>query len=397
MGSFHPLSASYLADPYPYLARLRASEPVLYSADMQGWVLSRYRDCERVLSEPDTFSADPMEQGGGFGESVRNARACAALGDAPILANTDPPEHGRLRAPVLGAFAPGQVESRRQQLTEIVGRLLTPLESGRPGDLVKMLAEPLPLITLLEYIGVPPEQHRAFGACVAAIMSARMMGDPQGPPAGASYKAAEHLRRLARDVAREGTILARLREAVESGDISEDEMLMLIVHIATAGNQATAFAIGSGLLSLARHPDAWRELHDDPSLIPAVVLEMLRYDSPTHVITRFAVAEAEVGGRRIRPGQAVHLVLASANRDPEMFPDPDTFDIHRKVSRQAAFGLGAHFCLGAPLGRLEMEVAFTELVRRFEGGEVVPRGYEPGGTLFLRGPKRLVMRLETGR
>ncbi len=359
---------------------------------MQGWVLTRYVDCERVLADPQTFSSDPTCQGGGFGEFVRAARATAALGDAPILANTDPPEHGRLRTPVLGAFAPSHVEPRRAFLADTVGHLLEPVESGRPGDLMKILAEPLPLIALLDYIGVPIEAREMFRACVVAIMAARMAGAERGPGPETSRAAAERLRELAREFSDESPILSRLRGAVDDGIISEDEMLMLVVHIATAGNAATAFAIGSGLLTLSRQPDAWAELRENPELVPGAVLEMLRYDSPTHVTTRFAVANAEIRGRRIKPGQAVHLVVASANRDHDAFPDADTFDVRRKVSRQASFGLGAHFCLGAPLGRLEMEVAFTEMLRRFERIEILPGGYEPGGTLFLRGPRRLIVK-----
>ena len=396
MANFHPMSAAYLADPYPYLARLRATDPVLYSGDMQGWVVTRYRDCELVLSDPKIFSSDPGEQGSGLGEHVRMARASTALGHAPILANTDPPEHGRLRSPVLGAFAPQQVEPRREPLTTVVNRLLDGIDCRRPAELMTMLAEPLPLVALLDHIGVPMGDRDAFRACVVGIMGARMMGESPEERATGSSAAAERLRILAREAPEGSTILSRLREAVEAGTITEDEMLMLIVHIATAGNAATAFAIGSGLLTLARRPEAWAELRADTSLISGAVAEMLRYDSPTHVTTRFAVADTELAGRRIRKGQAVHTVVASANRDPEAFPDPDTFDIHRKVSRHASFGLGIHFCLGAPLGRLEMEVAITEMLRRFACIEMVPNGYEPGGTLFLRGPKRLFLKLTNG-
>ncbi|MGH2609973.1 MAG: cytochrome P450, partial [Tepidiformaceae bacterium] len=285
MGSFHPFQPAYVADPYPYLARLRATDPVHYSADMQGWVLTRYRDCERVLADPETFSSDPTCQAGAFGEFVRDARASAALGAVPILANSDAPEHGRLRAPVLGAFSPNQVQPRRESLAEAVGDLLEPLECGRPGDLVQILAEPLPLIALLEYIGVPVESRDLFRACVASIMSARMAGESERDPRrGTSHQAAEALRYLLRESPAESPILSRLREAVDAGAISEDEMLMLVVHIATAGNAATAFAIGSGLLTLARHPEAWTDLRADPSLVPGVVVETLRYDSPTHMI-----------------------------------------------------------------------------------------------------------------
>jgi pimeloyl-[acyl-carrier protein] synthase len=182
-----------------------------------------------------------------------------------------------------------------------------------------------------------------------------------------------------------------LNAAVANGELNEDEMLMLLVHVATAGNAATAFAIGNALLAFANHPGAWSELRADPTLISSAIEECLRFDSPTHITTRFALDGAEVDGRRIPRGRCVHLVISAANRDPDAYPDPDCFDIARKQERHAAFGLGAHFCLGATLGRLDMEVALSTLLERFARLDLAPNGYEPGGTLHLRGPRKLML------
>jgi cytochrome P450 len=302
---------------------------------MQGWVITRYADCERIFKDDEAFSSDPGRAAGGLGESVRMSRGCAALGGAPILANTDPPEHTRLRAVLSRAFAAREMASRKPDVERTVRGLLADIPAGRPTDFMKALAEPLPLVVVLELLGIPPEDRGAFREAVVGIMRGRMEASANAAAAQASYIAGRNLRSLLLERgAREGVgLVARLAEEMEEGGLAEDELLMVVVHIATAGNAATAFALGNMLLALAQDPEVWSELRSDPELAPGAVDEALRYDSPTHITTRFALAETPLCGRKIRPGQAVHLVGAAANRDPEEFAEPDVFDIHRK-SRQ---------------------------------------------------------------
>ena len=390
MGKFHPLQPAYLADPYPYLARLRATEPLYYSPEMQGYILTRYEHCAAVLRDDEHFSSDPEVECGGIGDSVRRARARAPLGDAPILANCDGETHRRLRAVLAGAFRARTVAADREQIERFVGQAVAAMAPGKPVELMKQLAEPAPLVVLLEYLGVPPAERSAFRECVVGIMRARMDGETAVRDAE-SHPALRQLRAVVSRSAESSGVLAELAAVASEGSLSEGEMLMLLVHVATAGNAATAFGIGNALLAFATHPEQWAALRADRNLLPAAIEECLRFDSPTHVTSRYALPGAMLGEKRIPPGRALHVVVSAAHRDPAAFEDPDVFDIRRARERQLAFGLGPHVCLGAALGRLDLEVVLTALLERFEALPLASNGYEPGGTLLLRGPRRLTV------
>ena len=392
MGRFHPLQPAYLSDPYPYLARLRCSEPVLYSPDLQGYVLTRYADCAEVLRDDVHFSSDPALESGGMGVSARTARERAALGTAPILANSDGAVHSEQRSLLAEAFRARAALDRRTSVEEMVTTIVAGIAPGKPVDFMRELAEPLAIKTLLDLLGISPEARGAFRRAVVGVMRGRLEGDRDENAVLDSYRAAAELQEV---VASAGSgVVEHLRARVASHEVRQDEMLMLLVHIATAGNAATAFAIGSALHSFALNPESWDQLRAEPALLPSAVEECLRYDSPTHLTTRFAVQDAEVAGRHIPAGRAVYAVISSANRDPEAFPDPDTFDIARKPGRHLTFGGGPHFCLGAPLARLEMEATLSVLSQKFGRLELANGCFEAAGTLFLRGPRRLVL---TGR
>lgn len=391
MGTFHPFQNAYRADPYPYLDRLRLAEPLHYSPELQGFVLTRYNDCAAVLRDDEHFLSDPAVATNGMGDSVRQARRCAALGATPILANSDGAVHSRMRATLAQAFSPRAVEAQASAVAASVERLLDTVEPGRPTEIMSAIAEPLPVDVLLRFIGIAPECHDPFRASVVAMMRGRMDADRSSEAAQESFAA---LRILGHVFDRsleepEESLLKRLDSSVHGGAISAEEMVMLVTHVATAGNAATAFAIGNLLLTLSTRPDAWARLRREPELVPAAVEECLRFESPTHITTRFAAEGAEINGKHIAAGRAVHLVIAAANRDPETFPEPGEFNLDRKDSRQLAFGLGDHFCLGAPLARLELQTLLGAMLRRYSSLEPVAGGYAPGGTLLLRGPRRL--------
>jgi len=392
MGRFHPLQPAYLSDPYPYLARLRCKEPVLYSPDLQGYVLTRYADCADVLRDDVHFSSDPALESGGMGVSARTARERAALGTAPILANSDGAVHSEQRALLAEAFRTRAALDRRESVQDLVGTLVADIPAGKPVDFMRELAEPLSILTLLDLLGIAPEARDAFRRGVVGVMRGRLEGDRDEQAVEDSYHAAAELQDVVAS-ARTG-VVEHLTACVAAHEVRQDEMLMLLVHIATAGNAATAFAIGSALHSFALNPEAWDLLRSDPSLLTSAVEECLRFDSPTHLTTRFAREAAEVAGRHIPAGRAVYAVISSANRDPEAFPNPDSFDIARKPGRHLAFGGGPHFCLGASLARLEMEAVLSVLTQKFARLELADGGFEAAGTLFLRGPRRLVV---TGR
>jgi cytochrome P450 len=193
-----------------------------------------------------------------------------------------------------------------------------------------------------------------------------------------------------------GGVIGELLQAERAGQISFDDLVMLVIHVSLAGNGPTAYAIGNAMLALASHPDQYAALREDVGLVRGAVEECLRFDTPTHVVHRFVTAPTELGGRKLRTGDIVAVVVGAANRDPARFPDPDTFDIRRETAGQLAFGHGIHFCLGAPLARLELAALLTVLCERFATLELVPGGLQRGDTFLLRGPSRLALIAEAG-
>jgi cytochrome P450 len=393
MSLFEPNTRAYAQDPYPALARLRAEDPVHRWAGFDSYVLTRYADCVQVLRDDRAFSSDPGLDRSALGGSVRLARAHAGFGNVPILANSDGATHSHLRSLVTDYFRARHAQDWKAQVEDVGDALTRELHTDTPFDAIAALAEPLPIIVVLNLLGIPPPAWDAFRRCAVMVMRGRMDGDRDAECALQSQMAAEALRHWFDETAEEhgGGLMAVLREANRTHEASPDEIIMMLVHIATAGNAATAFAVGNTLLRLAQRPDLWERLRRDASLVPGAVEESLRFDSPTHLTSRFAVHESVVGRRRISSGEALHLVVGAANRDPEAFPDPDTFDIERRPNRHLAFGLHVHSCLGAPLARLELQTMLLQLLIQFRTLELVSGGYEPGGTFLLRGPKRLVL------
>ena len=399
MAQFNPFRPAYQEDPYPFLARLREEDPVHRSRDLGSWVVTRCADVMAVLQDDDGFSSDPAKSSGGLGRHVRELRDVAALGDVPLLGNSDPPTHTRLRAIVNRAFTPRVVDGFRSQVEDFVGAMLSPMEPGKPWEVMSGLAEALPVVISLAFLGIPPDDVPTFRARAAAILRIRS-GETHSEPAElaearrAATEMTTYLNALRKDrsLVREDSVLAMLLQALDDREeLTTEEVAMLLIHIASSGNGPTALAIGNAIVALAEHPDQFRELRQRPELAPAAVEESLRFDSPTHIITRFATSPRELGGRHIAAGDTVHVVLGSANRDPGQFAEPDRFDMARPDRRTFSFGLGIHFCLGAPLARLELEVTLLSLAKRFEQ-IVVDRGrFERRSALLVRGPKRLVV------
>ncbi|PFG73995.1 cytochrome P450 [Tepidiforma thermophila] len=391
---FRPDRPGYGENPYPELERLRRAEPVHWSANLGAWVLTRYAECEQVLLDAETFSADPADEGGPAGERVAAHRAAMPLGDAPILGHEDGPDHARLRGVVNRAFGARAIAGRQRDIRAIVAELLGRAEPGRPFELMGGLARPLAAMTALQHFGLPPARWEGFHAAALAVMRARVEGlsDPAAP-AGAEAAADYILEALDEAAPAPGedgsTVASELARALDAGELSAAEAVMLLVHIGLAGNGPTAMALGHAVAALAAHPAAGEAMLRGDLAPGAVVEETLRWDSPTHAVPRFALADVQVGGRRVRAGQRLLVMIGAANRDPERFAEPDRFDPWRREDRHLSFGVGKHYCLGAPLARAELAIALEELVRRFG----VPRVVEAvrGGTLLVRGFERLVI------
>jgi len=368
-----PFGAATKSNPYPIYAHLRAHRPVhrLPLPDGRGlWLITRYDDVERALRNP---------------RLVKNPRNALDLDQLPLfpdearpmlehMLSADPPVHTRLRALVHKAFTPRLVERLRPRVQQIADKLLDSVQhQGEAGkmDLIDDYAFPLPIIVITELLGVPSKDGAKFRAWSNAVVGVEVAGDCElfpEPRRAALTNFAAYLRSLFEEKRAnpKDDLVSALLLAEEEGDtLSEGELVAMVFLLLIAGHETTVNLIGNGVLALLRHPDQLRKLRDDLTLIGPAVEELLRYDGPVETSTfRYAAEDITIDGVTIHKGDTVLVVLASANRDAARFADADQLNITRADNRHLAFGKGIHFCLGAPLARMEGQIAIGTLIRR---------------------------------
>jgi cytochrome P450 len=352
-------SQSFLADPYVHYRALRETDPVHFDEARGTWRLTRYRDMVEVLRDDQRFSA---QRGGPQFDDVPRS-----------MLSSDPPDHTRLRTLVNKAFTPRTVRQLTGRIQELVDRSLDAVADRGEMEVIGEFAYPLPITVIAQMLGVPGEDRDFFRSASQKIAVALgPVGDVQvamGALEGRN-QLVDYFNRLIperRNEPRDDLITALL-EAEEAGDfLSHGELLAMLLLLLVAGHETTVNLIGNGLLALLRHPDQFERLRDEEGIERAAVEELLRYDSPVQMTGRVAKQDVEIGGRTIRAGQWVSAILASANRDPEVFEDPDTLDLTREPCNHLSFSAGIHFCLGAQLARLEGQIALSTIVRRFPG------------------------------
>jgi pimeloyl-[acyl-carrier protein] synthase len=395
MISFNPMDPEFLADPYPTYHRLRAEDPVHYSP-LDFWVLTRYEDIVAVLRDP-RFVKEPLAAfvAARFGVAV-------PVGMGLSMLDRDPPDHTRLRSLVSKAFTPRVVEGLRPRIQRIVDDLITRAEQAGSMDLIEEFAYPIPVNVICEMLGVPVEDHERFKEWSLDI--ARGLDSVLLPPesdiprrsGAARHALSDYFRGLIaeRRTAPRGDLLSALIAAEEAGDkLSEDELLATCILLLIAGHETTVNLIGNGTLALLRHPAELRRLRESPGLIGSAVEELLRYDGPVQRTARIPSTDVTIGGRTIPKGAMVMPFIGAADRDPAYFPHPDRLDLARADNRHIAFGLGIHFCLGAPLARVEGQIAIGTLVRRLPKLALDVDQPEYRQSLTLRGLKALPVRL----
>jgi len=393
---YNPFIPEVHANPYPMYARLRAEDPVHWSALMEAWVLTRYDDVVAVLTD-SRFSADRRQARNRFADEIaRREEEFGPFGRTRTMLTSDPPEHTRLRRLVSKAFTPRMVEGLRPRIQEIVDELLDAVAQNGRMDVIRDLAYPLPVIVIAEMLGVPPEHRDQFKHWSDEIVG--VLGGPLVPQETlersrvAVHELAQYLSGVIAERRQEPRedLVSGLIAAEEQGQIlSEDEMLATAMLLLVAGNETTTNLIGNGMLSLLRNPDEMERLCADPSQVPTAVEELLRYDGPVQATGRVAMEDLEIGGQKVTKGQAVLTVLGAANRDPAQFGKPDELDLDRQPNEHVAFGDGIHFCLGAPLARAEGQIAFETLLRRFAHPRLETDNLQWGGSFILRGLKSL--------
>jgi cytochrome P450 len=397
---FNPFDPRLRTDPYEVHKELRTTDPVHWSQVMQTWLVTRYDDNLAVLRDHARFSSDRTRATNPFVQELEKFRqASGPAGRTPTMLSVDPPAHTRMRNLVNKAFTPRTIERVRPHIEEIANELIDNLPDPEQIDVVRDLAIPLPVIVIAETLGVPPGERERFKAWSSDI--AATLGGPFQPVevldrarissielAAYFHDQLEERRREPHD-----DLLGALVAAEEQGDLlSEDELLATCILLLVAGNETTTNLIGNGMLALLRFPEERRRLQQTPSLIPAGVEEMLRYDGPAQMTSRIVKEDLTMRGQLLEPGQVVLCVLAAANRDPEQFPDPDRFDVRRENNRHLAFGYGIHYCLGAPLAVAEAQIAISTLLRRYPEPEAAFETPDWGASFILRGLKSLPMR-----
>jgi pimeloyl-[acyl-carrier protein] synthase len=390
---YHLLDPGVLADPYPLYHRLRREAPVHWDPYLHAWVVTRYTDVVNVFQHflaartpsPEQLAAMDM------GELSPIARVMVRQ-----MLFLDPPDHTRVRTLAARAFTPRRVEVLRGHIQDITNRLLDAVEPRRRMDVIADLGAPLPAIVTTEMLGVPSADWERLKNWSTDF--AEMLGNFQHNPGRAArvLQSVEEMTGYFRAAVRqqaeeptEGLVNALANAEVDGDRFSEDEVVANIIVTMVGGLETTTNLIGNGLLSLLRNPDELERLHDDPSLVPSAVEEMLRYESPSQHTARLAPADVEIGGRLIRKRQAVIAVMGAANRDPARFPDPDRLDVGRQENRHVAFGWAGHFCFGAPLARIEGQIAFGTLLRRLPELRLEPEPLVWRENLGLRGLKAL--------
>lgn len=396
MAIFNPFVPSFLANPYPAYMALRASEPVHFSSTLQAWVFTAYADCERVLRDASSFSNSPLNASGQIAQVIQAQRRTMPLGLVPTVLNSDAPVHTRLRGIVSRAFTPRMVEGLHAHMEEIATSLLAAVPDGEPFDLVETLTQPLPVIVIAELLGVPPEDRALFRRWSNAVATTTNLFPTPDVMAAARVASTELVAYLTRFIEerqrapREDLITALVQAESEGSRLTRAELLAFCILLLIAGHETTTHLIGNGLQALLDAPDQLDALRAAPALVPAALEEMLRYDGPVQALVRVAMQETAFGDVRVERGAVLLLLIAAANRDPARFPDPDDFDIHRDAGGHLAFGLGPHYCLGAPLARLEATVAFEALFKRFPK-LAAAEPPERGGTFALRGLRRMAL------
>jgi cytochrome P450 len=388
---FNPMDPEFVADPYPMYRRLRTEDPVHHSP-LGFWILTRYEDVVAVLRD-GRFAKEAIAE-----FVAKRLGVDARVGIGISMLDRDPPDHTRLRGLVSKAFTPRVVEGLRPRIQQIVGDLLDRAEDRHAMDLIEDFAYPIPVIVICEMLGVPVEDHerfRGWSLDLARGLDATLFGPQSDVASRASASRgalANYFRELIaerRDTPR-GDLLSALIAAEEAGDtLNENELLATCILLLVAGHETTVNLLGNGTLALLRHPDQLRLLRENPGLIGGAVEELLRYDGPVQRSARIPSADALIAGHRIEAGEMVMPFIGAADRDPAQFPDPDRLDLTRADNRHIAFGWGIHFCLGAPLARLEGQIAINALVQRFPKLALATDRPEYRQSLTLRGLKSL--------
>jgi cytochrome P450 len=391
------------ADPYPVWRRLRDDAPLYRNDALDFFAISRYDDCLQVLTDPDHFRS-------GHGTVIELMSADPY--PVPLMLMLDAPRHTAMRKVATRVFTPQAIALLEEQVRSIASSLLDQFVGSREFDYVGDFAGLMPPAVILEMLGIPTDYTERWRAAMDQVMHVAQGATAQGTsddgtgPMDSSdgisqmtFGALESIDLLPEIIAdrsrspRDDLISRLVQATIDDGEgprlLNDEELLAFIFQVASAGAETTPRTMSFGAVLLGRHPQQRRLLVDQPGLIPNAVEEILRFEAPSPVNARWVEFDTEMHGELVPAGSKLVVINGSANRDERHFPDPDRFDVTRRIDRHLSFGYGMHFCLGAALARLEARVAIEELIRRFPTWELVEDRLEMVHTSTVRGYKRV--------
>jgi cytochrome P450 len=395
-------SASFFTDPYPTFAAMRTHDPVHLQPETGIRFLTRYDYVFELCRHPQVsarraglFFPPDAPQIAEESETVRRFLA-------PWMVFLDAPQHTRIRSIMTRFFTPKAIESLRPFVQATVDEALDRIREAGECDVIRDLGFPVPAKVIGHLLGLPPQDVPQFQDWVEVVFRVPGMQGDVAENIRAAHAAvrsleeyfrgllAERRERPPADADQAGDLIGKLLTADEQGRfVTEQELVSTCALLLVAGHETTTHTIGNGVIALLRHPDELRRLREEPGLLGSAIGEILRYDSSTGMIGRIPLEDIEIGGHKLPEGSLVMGVAHAANRDPDVFPDPDRFDLTRDGARQLGFGHGIHVCIGAALARLEAEVAIGSLVRAFPGLAPVTDDYEWIPSYAQRGVKAL--------
>jgi cytochrome P450 len=376
--TWNPVAPEEIADPYRTYAIARREEPVFHSAAFDAWVVTRYDDILAVVKDTRRFSSQMPYFVGAPPEEVADLLPHGYPWDHPSLINLDPPAHARIRKLANQAFKPTVIAAKEPAVTEIVDALIDGFAADGRVDIVSRFAVPLPGLVMCRLLDVPEQDAPDVIDWTDDFLILLNPQLPHEERVARTRRSADFYafcdrfvserRRAPGDDVMSGLVLARDREVEGAPALTHEELIGVFSHLLIGGVETTRRLVGNMVLRMLEHPDQMAEVRADPSLAEAAVEESLRHSSPTKGLFRVATEEVALNGATIPAGSLVLVLWASANHDEEHFERPEEFDIHRPdAARNLAFSRGAHFCIGAPLARLELRVALQRLLARLEG------------------------------
>ncbi len=378
----------FKADPYPFYARLRAQAPVFpvtLPDKQRAWLVTRYDDVVTVLKD-ERFAKDRLNAL--TPEQLKRQPWMPGFAK-PLTRNMldlDPPEQTRLRALVQKAFTPRLIEQMRERIQALTEEILDAVRGESHIDLIRDYALPLPTTIIAEILGVPVSDRHKFHRWSTTLLTASSTGLGMVLAIPSIWLFMRYLRKFIRSrrAQPKNDLVSALVQAEDAGQtLTEDEMLAMVMLLLVAGHETTVNLIGNGTLALLENPEQMEKLRSDPGLIRSAIEELLRFHSPVETATeRYPRQDITLAGVTIPRGEMVLAVLASANRDERQFPDADKLDLARDPNKHVSFGQGVHFCLGAPLARLEGQIAINTLLRRARGLRLA---VTPGALRWRRG------------